>query len=50
MSEEGCPCGSGKGFDLCCEPYLAGKALPETAEGLDALALQRLRPATHFRI
>jgi SEC-C motif domain protein len=29
-----CPCGTGKNFDRCCEPYLAGKALPETAEQL----------------
>ena len=43
MSGEGCPCGSGKGFDLCCEPYLAGKALPETAE-----ALMRSRYSAYF--
>ena len=29
-----CPCGSGKTFDLCCKPYLAGDAVPETAEQL----------------
>lgn len=44
MSGEGCPCGSGKGFDLCCEPYLAGKALPETAE-----ALMRSRYSAYVR-
>ncbi len=44
MSGEECPCGSGKGFDLCCEPYLAGKALPETAE-----ALMRSRYSAYVR-
>lgn len=27
-----CPCGSNKNFENCCEPFLTGKALPETAE------------------
>jgi len=34
MTGENCPCGSGRTFDLCCGPYLAGDALPETAEEL----------------
>lgn len=29
-----CPCGSGKSFENCCEPFLTGKAMPETAEKL----------------
>ncbi len=31
---EFCPCGSGKKYQYCCEKYLLGKALPETAEQL----------------
>ena len=27
-----CPCGSGAAFARCCEPFLSGVALPETAE------------------
>ena len=29
-----CPCGSGRAFAECCGPYLAGTALPATAEAL----------------
>jgi len=29
-----CPCGSGKPFADCCEPFLRGNALPPTAEAL----------------
>lgn len=29
-----CPCESKRSYDRCCEPYLLGKALPETAEKL----------------
>jgi SEC-C motif-containing protein len=29
-----CPCGSGKPFAACCEPFLRGAALPPTAEAL----------------
>ena len=29
-----CPCASNLTFDRCCEPYLAGKKAPETAEKL----------------
>lgn len=29
-----CPCTSKRLFAQCCEPYLAGKKLPETAEKL----------------
>ncbi len=29
-----CPCGSEDTFDACCDPYLKGKALPDTAEKL----------------
>ena len=29
-----CPCTSKLSYDKCCEPYLTGKAFPETAEKL----------------
>jgi len=29
-----CPCGSLKNFEQCCGPFLAGEALPDTAEKL----------------
>jgi SEC-C motif-containing protein len=29
-----CPCGSGRGFDACCGPALAGAAVATTAEAL----------------
>ena len=29
-----CACGSKLPFERCCEPYLAGRAVPETAEKL----------------
>lgn len=29
-----CPCTSKRTFDKCCEPYLAGREVPETAEKL----------------
>lgn len=29
-----CPCQSKKTFDRCCEPFILGKALPETCEKL----------------
>jgi len=29
-----CPCESKRTYDRCCEPYLLGKAFPETAEKL----------------
>jgi SEC-C motif-containing protein len=29
-----CPCGTNKPFSECCEPFLKGQALPETAEKL----------------
>ena len=29
-----CPCGSNQNFSLCCEPFLTGTAMPETAEQL----------------
>jgi SEC-C motif-containing protein len=29
-----CPCGSKLTFDRCCEPFLAGREFPETAEKL----------------
>lgn len=29
-----CPCGSDQPYDACCGPFLAGKALPQTAEQL----------------
>lgn len=33
MPSPSCPCG-GPNFDTCCGPYLAGVAIPETAEQL----------------
>jgi len=30
----GCPCGSGRTYDSCCEPFISGQALPPTAEAL----------------
>lgn len=29
-----CPCGSGKSYSQCCEPYITGAAIPATAEAL----------------
>jgi len=29
-----CPCGSGRSYDTCCEPFITGTALPPTAEAL----------------
>lgn len=29
-----CPCGSGKDFSVCCEPYIKGQSVPDTAEQL----------------
>ncbi len=29
-----CPCGSGRGYDECCGPAIAGQKPPETAEAL----------------
>jgi SEC-C motif-containing protein len=34
MSVIPCPCQSGRPFSRCCEPLIAGAALPETAEAL----------------
>ena len=34
MSENNCPCGSGRLFDLCCEPYLMERQSAPTAEAL----------------
>lgn len=44
MTGEDCPCGSGRTLDLCCGPYLAGDALPQTAE-----ALMRSRYSAYVR-
>jgi SEC-C motif domain protein len=33
-STSDCPCGSGKPFAECCEPFLRGNAVPPTAEAL----------------
>ena len=33
-AESPCPCGSGRGYGDCCGPFLAGAAVPETAEQL----------------
>jgi SEC-C motif domain protein len=33
-SDMNCPCGSGNTLDVCCEPFLKGKAMPDTAEKL----------------
>ncbi len=32
MSE--CPCGSGRAYDVCCEPYVSGREAAPTAEAL----------------
>ena len=29
-----CPCGSGRGYSECCEPYISGQAKAPTAEAL----------------
>ncbi len=34
MTQNDCPCGSGRPFSACCEPYLTGKADAPTAEAL----------------
>lgn len=31
---DSCPCGSGRTYDICCGPFIAGKARPATAEEL----------------
>ncbi|MBE9516589.1 MAG: SEC-C domain-containing protein [Proteobacteria bacterium] len=31
---DSCPCGSGKSYSQCCEPYLTDMAQPDTAESL----------------
>jgi SEC-C motif-containing protein len=33
-SEKKCPCGSGRAYADCCEPYITGKAKAPTAEAL----------------
>lgn len=30
--EDACPCGSGRAFQTCCGPFLAGSRHPDTAE------------------
>ncbi|WP_373235439.1 YchJ family protein [Cohaesibacter celericrescens] len=34
MQQDPCPCGSDKPFGACCERYLVGTALPDTAQAL----------------
>ncbi|EFO32705.1 conserved hypothetical protein [Roseibium sp. TrichSKD4] len=34
MSSSPCPCKSGLPFGACCEPFLTGSAMPQTAEQL----------------
>ena len=34
LETKDCPCGTGRGYDKCCGPYLGGEAKPETAEQL----------------
>ena len=34
LAESPCPCGSGRGYGDCCGPFLAGAAVPKTAEQL----------------
>lgn len=34
MSDNNCPCGSGRAFETCCEPYLLGRLTAPTAEAL----------------
>jgi len=31
---QGCPCGSGLAYAVCCEPYLSGSERPQTAQQL----------------
>jgi len=40
-----CPCTSGKSFADCCEPYISGAQIPETAE-----AMMRARYTAHTRV
>ena len=40
-----CPCTSGKMFSECCEPYISGASIPETAE-----QMMRARYTAHTRI
>jgi SEC-C motif domain protein len=49
-----CPCGSGKTYERCCEPFIRGEGHPETAEQLmrsrySAYALQEI-PYIHDTI
>ena len=41
-SEPDCPCTSGKSFAECCEPFIGGAQIPETAE-----AMMRARYTAH---
>ncbi len=34
MTDEACPCGSKSPFAECCEPFIDGRAYPDTAEKL----------------
>ncbi len=40
-----CPCGSGNDFAACCQPIIAGKKAPETAE-----QLMRARYTAHVKV
>ena len=44
-SDPDCPCTSGKSFAECCEPYITGAQIPETAE-----AMMRARYTAHTRV
>ncbi|MEJ2038885.1 MAG: YchJ family protein [Desulfosarcinaceae bacterium] len=41
---EACPCGSGRDFAECCQPFIQGQTNPETAE-----ALMRSRYSAHVK-
>ena len=41
---EACPCGSGRDYTDCCQPFIQGKKHPETAE-----ALMRSRYSAHVK-
>ncbi|MEM7208483.1 MAG: YchJ family protein [Pseudomonadota bacterium] len=45
MTENLCPCTSGTPFPECCEPYLNGAKIPETAE-----QMMRARYTAHTRV
>ncbi len=47
-----CPCTSGQAFGACCEPYLTGDSIPQTAERLmrSRFAAFQVRNADYVRM